>query len=115
MQLGIEGMFTKVNVCRVPLYQLESLDFQMLENRLAEIVKPKQIIPAVVKFYDIAGLVKGASEGEGLGNQFLSHIREVDAIVHLVRFFDDENVIRAGSVSPKDDIEIINTELITFS
>ena len=89
---------------------VDVVDYRL--NRLAEIVKPKQIIPAVVKFYDIAGLVKGASEGEGLGNQFLSHIREVDAIVHLVRFFDDENVIRAGSVSPKDDIEIINTELI---
>ena len=89
---------------------VDVVDYRL--NRLAEIVKPKQIIPAVVKFYDIAGLVKGASEGEGLGNQFLSHIREVDAIVHLVRFFEDENVIRAGSVSPKDDIEIINTELI---
>ena len=89
---------------------VDVVDYRL--NRLAEIVKPKQIIPAVVKFYDIAGLVKGASVGEGLGNQFLSHIREVDAIVHLVRFFDDENIIRAGSVSPKDDIEIINTELV---
>jgi len=89
---------------------VDVVDYRL--NRLAEIVKPKKIIPAVVKFYDIAGLVKGASIGEGLGNQFLSHIREVDAIVHLVRFFDDENVVRAGSISPKDDIEIVNTELV---
>lgn len=89
---------------------VDVVDYRL--HRLADIVKPKKIIPAVVKFYDIAGLVKGASVGEGLGNQFLAHIREVDAIVHLVRFFDDENVVRAGSVSPKDDIEIINTELV---
>ena len=73
---------------------------------------PEKIIPAVVKFYDIAGLVKGASQGEGLGNQFLNHIREVDAIVQVVRDFNDENVIRAGSTEPKNDMEIINTELI---
>lgn len=73
---------------------------------------PEKIIPAMVKFVDIAGLVKGASEGEGLGNQFLSHIREVDAIVHVVRDFEDENVTRAGSVDPKSDKEIIETELI---
>lgn len=73
---------------------------------------PEKIIPAVIKFYDIAGLVKGASQGEGLGNQFLSHIREVDAIIQVVRAFSDENVIRAGSTEPKSDIEIINTELV---
>ena len=70
------------------------------------------LIPTTVRFVDIAGLVKGASQGEGLGNQFLSHIREVDAIVQVVRNFSDENVIRSGSTDPKSDIEIINTELI---
>ena len=73
---------------------------------------PDKIVPAVVKFVDIAGLVKGASQGEGLGNKFLSHIREVDAIIHLLRIFDDENVARAGSTTPKDDKEVVNTELI---
>ncbi len=73
---------------------------------------PEKIIPAVVKFYDIAGLVKGASQGEGLGNEFLGHIREVDAIVQVVRDFTDENVIRAGAVNPEEDIQTINTELI---
>lgn len=73
---------------------------------------PEKIIPAVVKFYDIAGLVKGASQGEGLGNEFLGHIREVDAIVQVVRDFTDENVIRAGAVDPQEDIKTINTELI---
>ncbi|MDO8573764.1 MAG: redox-regulated ATPase YchF [Candidatus Daviesbacteria bacterium] len=70
------------------------------------------IVPAAVEFVDIAGLVKGASTGEGLGNQFLSHIREVDAIVHVIRDFEDPNVIRAGgSVNPKEDKELIETEL----
>lgn len=73
---------------------------------------PEKITPATIKFYDIAGLVKGASEGEGLGNQFLSHIRETDAIVQVVRDFTDTNVIREGSIDPKNDIEVINTELI---
>ncbi len=73
---------------------------------------PEKITCATVKFVDIAGLVKGASKGEGLGNQFLSHIREVDAIVQVVRDFDDENVIRAGSKDPETDIEVVNTELI---
>lgn len=73
---------------------------------------PEKIIPAVVKFYDIAGLVKGASRGEGLGNEFLGHIREVDAIVQVVRDFTDENVIRAGAVDSQEDIKTINTELI---
>lgn len=73
---------------------------------------PEKIIPSTVKFYDIAGLVEGAHKGEGLGNEFLGRIREVDALVHLVRDFTDENVIRAGSVNPRDDESIINTELI---
>jgi len=80
---------------------------------LAEIAKPKEIIPATVAFTDIAGLVKGASKGEGLGNQFLASIRECAAILHLVRCFDDPNVIHVdGAVDPVRDIEVINTELI---
>ncbi|MET0518712.1 MAG: redox-regulated ATPase YchF [Burkholderiaceae bacterium] len=79
---------------------------------LAEIVKPERILPAVVEFVDIAGLVAGASKGEGLGNKFLSHIRETDAIVNVVRCFDDSNVIHVnGKVDPISDIEVIQTEL----
>ncbi len=79
---------------------------------LAEIVKPERILPAIVEFVDIAGLVAGASKGEGLGNQFLSHIRETDAIVNVVRCFEDPNVIHvAGKVDPISDIEVIQTEL----
>jgi len=79
---------------------------------LAAIVKPERIVPAIVEFVDIAGLVAGASKGEGLGNQFLAHIRETDAIVNVVRCFDDENVIHvAGKVDPIADIEVIQTEL----
>ncbi|TAE61447.1 MAG: redox-regulated ATPase YchF [Nostocales cyanobacterium] len=81
-------------------------------NVLAKIASSEQIIPARVEFVDIAGLVKGASQGEGLGNQFLSHIREVDAIVHVVRCFENDDIIHvAGSVDPVRDIEIINLEL----
>jgi ribosome-binding ATPase len=79
---------------------------------LAEIVDPQRILHAMVEFVDIAGLVAGASKGEGLGNQFLATIRETDAIAHVVRCFDDENVIHvAGKVNPISDIEVINTEL----
>jgi ribosome-binding ATPase len=79
---------------------------------LASIVEPERILPATVEFVDIAGLVAGASKGEGLGNQFLSHIRETDAIAHVVRCFEDDDVIHvAGRVKPLDDIEVINTEL----
>ncbi len=81
-------------------------------GKLAEIVKPERILPATVEFVDIAGLVAGASKGEGLGNQFLANIRETDAITHVVRCFEDENVIHvAGKVNPISDIEVINTEL----
>jgi ribosome-binding ATPase len=79
---------------------------------LAEIVKPERIVPAIVEFVDIAGLVAGASKGEGLGNQFLAHIRETDAVVNVVRCFEDANVIHvAGKVDPVSDIEVIQTEL----
>ncbi len=81
-------------------------------QRLAQIVKPEKVVPAIVEFVDIAGLVAGASKGEGLGNQFLSHIRETDAIVNVVRCFEDPNVIHvAGRVDPVADIEVIQTEL----
>jgi len=80
---------------------------------LAKIVNPQKIVPATVKFVDIAGLVRGASKGEGLGNKFLSHIREVDAIIHIVRCFVDENIVHVeGSINPLRDIEVINLELI---
>ena len=79
---------------------------------LAGIVKPHKIVPTTVEFVDIAGLVAGASKGEGLGNQFLAHIRETDAIVNVVRCFEDDNVIHvAGKINPLDDIEVIQTEL----
>ncbi len=80
---------------------------------LAKIVQTEKIVPAVVEFIDIAGLVKGASKGEGLGNQFLANIREVSVICHVVRFFKDDNVAHVeGKVDPKSDVEIINSELI---
>lgn len=86
-------------------------DFRL--DRLAEFSQSEKKIPAAVEFVDIAGLVKGASEGEGLGNQFLSHIREVDAILHLVRIFEDEDIIHVnGFIEPASDIEVINLELI---
>jgi hypothetical protein len=81
-------------------------------NALAKIVKPQKVQPAIVEFVDIAGLVAGASKGEGLGNQFLANIRETDAIVHVVRCFEDPNVVHvAGQVDPLSDIEVIDTEL----
>jgi ribosome-binding ATPase len=80
--------------------------------KLAEIAKPQKVIPAVVEFVDIAGLVAGASKGEGLGNKFLANIRETDAIAHVVRCFEDPNVVHVtGKVDPVSDIETINTEL----
>ncbi|MEC5425073.1 redox-regulated ATPase YchF [Virgibacillus sp. C22-A2] len=82
-------------------------------NKLTELVKPKKTVPTAFEFTDIAGIVKGASKGEGLGNQFLSHIRQVDAICQVVRCFEDENITHvAGKIDPIDDIEIINLELI---
>ena len=80
--------------------------------QLADIVKPERVVPAIVEFVDIAGLVAGASTGEGLGNKFLAHIRETDATVNVVRCFDDDNVVHvAGKVDPISDIEVIQTEL----
>ncbi|MFA1819649.1 redox-regulated ATPase YchF [Virgibacillus oceani] len=82
-------------------------------NKLTELVKPKKTVPTAFEFTDIAGIVKGASKGEGLGNQFLSHIRQVDAICQVVRCFQDENITHvSGEIDPIDDIEIINLELI---
>src|SRR5437773_2846429 len=82
-------------------------------DKLFDVVRPKKKVPAAIEFVDIAGLVKGASQGEGLGNKFLSHIREVDAIVHVVRCFEDPDIIHVtGSVEPIRDIEIVTTELV---
>jgi ribosome-binding ATPase len=79
---------------------------------LADIVKTEKVVPAIVEFVDIAGLVKGASLGEGLGNKFLTNIRDCDAICHVVRVFSDENIIKEGSVDPQGDFEVICAELI---
>ena len=82
-------------------------------RKISELIKPKSLVPTAIEFVDIAGLVAGASKGEGLGNQFLGHIRQTDAIVHVVRCFDDPNIIHvAGSVDPVRDVAIINTELM---
>jgi len=82
-------------------------------SQIANLIHPKKVIPTTLEFLDIAGLVKGASKGEGLGNQFLGHIRNVDAIAHIVRCFDNENVSHEfGSINPKRDIEVVETELI---
>jgi hypothetical protein len=92
-----------VGIVEVPDERLE---------RLAELVSPEKVVPTTFEFTDIAGIVKGASKGEGLGNKFLANIREVDAICHVVRCFDDENITHvAGNVNPADDIETINLEL----
>lgn len=82
-------------------------------DKLLEIYKSKKVVPSTMEFVDIAGLVKGASKGEGLGNQFLSHIREIDAIIHIVRCFENENIIHVNNkIDPASDIEIVETELI---
>ena len=92
-----------VGVIRVPDGRLDKLE---------ELVVPQQVLPTTIEIVDIAGLVKGASKGEGLGNQFLSNIREVDAIVHVIRCFDDPNVVHVdGSVDPVRDKEVIDMEL----
>lgn len=94
------------NVGRVPVPDLRL-------DALAAIVKPERIVPTSMEFVDIAGLVKGASKGEGLGNQFLANIRETDAIAHIVRCFDNTDIIHvAGEINPLNDIEVINTELL---
>jgi len=81
-------------------------------DKLASIVNPQRVLPTTIEFVDIAGLVAGASKGEGLGNQFLAHIREVDAIAQVVRCFEDENIVHvAGTIDPLADIDVINTEL----
>ena len=98
-----------IGVVPVPDERLEKIRKIVEET---EAVKSLPIVPATVKFVDIAGLVKGAAQGEGLGNQFLAHIREVDLICHVVRNFEDPNVAREGDGNPKSDIEIVNTELI---
>ncbi|MBL7557359.1 MAG: redox-regulated ATPase YchF [Bdellovibrionaceae bacterium] len=93
-----------VGVVTVPDIRLE---------KITQFIKPQSVVPTTIEFVDIAGIVKGASQGEGLGNQFLSHIRQTDAIVHVVRCFDDENIIHVnGSVDPLRDMEVINTELM---
>ena len=90
---------------------VEVPDFRL--QKLAELVHPKKIVPAAMEFVDMAGLVKGSSKGAGLGNKFLSHIREADALIHVVRCFEDENVMHVdGGVDPARDIETINLELI---
>ncbi len=95
---------SNVGVVQVPDERLQ---------KIAEIIKPQKVTPTIIEFVDIAGLVKGAHKGEGLGNQFLARIREVDAILHIVRNFPDENIKHVEeSIDPKRDIEIINTELI---
>lgn len=93
-----------VGVVTVPDHRLD---------QITKFIKPQSIIPTTMEFVDIAGIVKGASQGEGLGNQFLGHIKQTDAIVHVVRCFDDPNIIHvAGSVDPTRDMDIINTELM---
>src|SRR5210317_2013123 len=82
-------------------------------QKLAEIVQPKKIVPTTMEFVDIAGLVAGASKGEGLGNQFLGHIRETDAIAHVVRCFENDDIVHVSNkIDPMSDIETINTELL---
>ena len=131
MKLGIVGLpnvgkSTLFNALTAAAAEAENYPFCTIEpnvgvvqvpdnrlNLLADLVNPEKIVPAVIEFVDIAGLVKGASQGEGLGNRFLSHIREVDAIVHVVRCFEDENITHVeGKIDPVNDIEIINLELM---
>ena len=110
-QAGIES--ANYPFCTIePNVGIVPINDKRLEE-LAKIVSPEKILPTTMEFVDIAGLVEGASKGEGLGNQFLTNIRETDAIVHVVRCFEDDDIIHvAGKISPLDDIEIINTELV---
>ncbi len=132
MQIGIVGLpnvgkstlfnaLTKSSVAEVANYPFCTIDpnVGIVEipddrlNALAKVVNPQKILPAVTEFVDIAGLVKGASEGEGLGNKFLSHIRECDAIAQVVRVFENNNITHVHErINPKDDIEIVEIELI---
>ncbi len=131
MKLGIVGLpnvgkSTLFNALTAAKAEAENYPFCTIEpnvgivsvpdkrlEMLAELVNPEKITPATIEFFDIAGLVKGASKGEGLGNKFLAHIREVQAIIHVVRCFEDPNVTHVeGKISPLDDIEIINLELM---
>lgn len=119
---GKSTIFNALTACNVPA---ENFPFCTIDpstgvvalpdprlDKIAAIYQPQKVTPTTVEFVDIAGLVKNASQGEGLGNQFLSHIREVDAIAHVVRCFEDPNVAHvSGKVDPKEDIEIINMEL----
>ncbi len=99
-----------IGVVAVPDPRLQELAELTKDEEKMDVLPP--LVPAIVEFVDIAGLVKGASAGEGLGNQFLSHIREVDAIVHVIRDFQDENVVLAGAENPESDRQTIETELI---
>ncbi|QQY80527.1 hypothetical protein EDD65_102181 [Keratinibaculum paraultunense] len=131
MKLGIVGLpnvgkSTLFNALTAATAEAENYPFCTIEpnvgivpvpderlKMLAQLVKPEKVTPATIEFFDIAGLVKGASKGEGLGNKFLSHIREVQAIIHVVRCFEDPNVTHVeGKISPLNDIEIINLELM---
>lgn len=119
---GKSTLFNALTACNVPA---ENFPFCTIDpatgvvavpdlrlEKIAAIYQPQKVTPTTVEFVDIAGLVKNASQGEGLGNQFLSHIREVDAILHVVRCFEDPNVVHvSGKVDPREDIEIINMEL----
>lgn len=102
-----------VGIVDVPDERIELLcQYVRNDNPRTDKQIPEKVVPSVIKFYDIAGLVKGASQGEGLGNEFLGHIREVDAIAHVVRDFEDPNIIRAGSTDPLNDSQVVSTELI---
>lgn len=104
-----------VGVVEVPDERLQGL-VEVVRNdygqRVGDREVPQRVIPSTVKFYDIAGLVKGAHKGEGLGNEFLGHIREADALVHVLRDFEDDNIIRSGAINPEEDKTTVETELI---